>query len=322
MALVDLGGGKRTPYVGYMLKLPSNDEAARLLEMLGASPEDRDETLSARPHPQEHPDLWQHLERCYHDLRSSIGSGLDSASGYRGFPAMSTDAGPVALHLYVWLYLAVLPETLRYHAERGIDHQRSWETLSSVGPMMAEHRTVHGLGGVGGFQQWCSPLTFRGAEYRLGRLDYDRTRGEHPDGATGFLLNVHIPSGGSLFPRSCDESFDLARTFFPRHFPDEPVSHFTCHSWLLDPQLTEYLPERSNIVRFLHRFHLEPLTSLDQNRADGDMLGYIFGRPSQNPPVTASLLADLPQHTSLQRAYVTHLRSGRNWQARTGWMTF
>jgi hypothetical protein len=235
---------------------------------------------------------------------------------------MPNDAGPVALHLYVWLYLAVLPETLRYHAERDIDHRRSWETLSSLGPMMAEHRSVHGLGGLGRFEQWCPPLTFRGAEYRLGRLDYDRARGERPDGTTGFLLNVHIPSGASLPPDSCDESFGQARMFFARHFPDEPVSHFTCHSWLLDPQLTEYLPERSNIVRFLHRFDLKPLTSLDQNHADGDMLEYVFGRPSQNGPVAESLLADLPQHTSLQRAYVTHLLSKRNWHARTGWVVF
>ena len=305
-----------------MLELPSDVEAAWLLERLGASSDDRDGTLSARPDPREHPDLWQHLERCYHDLRSSMGSGLMRANGYRGFPAMPADAGPVALHLYVWLYLAVLPETLRYHAERGIDHRRSWETLSSLGPMMAEHRSVHGLGGIGRFEQWCPPLTFRGAEYRLGRLDYDRARGECPDGTTGFLLNVHIPPGVSLAPDSCDESLGLARLFFARHFTDEPVSHFACHSWLLDPQLIEYLPDRSNIVRFLRRFELKPVTSRHRDHADGDMLEYVFGRPSQNGPVAASLLANLPQDTSLQRAYVAHLQSGRNWHARTGWIVF
>jgi hypothetical protein len=235
---------------------------------------------------------------------------------------MSADAGPVALHLYVWLYLAVLPETLRYHAERGVDHRRSWDTLSSLGPMMAEHRSVHGLGGIGRFEQWCPPLKFRGAAYRLGRLDYDRAHGECPDGTTGILLNVHIPSGGPLSPDACDESLDLARKFFMRHFPDEPVSHFTCHSWLLDPQLNEYLPERSNVVRFLRRFDLKPLTSRDRDRADGDMLEYVFGRPSQNVLVAASLLADLPQDTSLQRAYVAQLQSGRNWHARTGWIVY
>lgn len=188
--------------------------------------------------------------------------------------------------------------------------------------MLAEHRSVHGLAGLGRFEQWCPPLVFRGAEYRLGRFDYDRARGECPDGWTGFLLNVRIPAGGSLVPDSCDESFDLARTFFVRYFPDEPVSHFTCHSWLLDPQLTEYLPERSNILRFLYRFDLKPLTSRGQDHADGDMLEYVFGRPSQNGPLTASRLAELPQHTSLQKAYVTHLKSGRNWHARTGWIVF
>jgi GNAT-like C-terminal domain/N-acyltransferase N-terminal domain len=307
--------------LGNVLELHSNAEAARLLERLGASSEDRDEALAARPDPQEHPELWRHLERCYHDLMSSMGSGLP-VNGYRGFPAMPADAGPVALHLYVWLYLAVLPETLRYHAERGIDRRRSWETLSSLGHMMAEHRSVHGLSGIGRFGQWCPPLKLRGAEYRLGRLEYDRGRGECPDGTTGFLLNMHIPSGASLSPGSCDESLDLAHVFFGRHFSDEPVSHFVCHSWLLDPQLTEYLPEGSNIVRFLHRFELKPLTSDDQDHADGDMLEYVFGRPGQSGPVTAGLLAELPQDTSLQRAYVAHLQSGRNWHARTGWIVF
>ncbi|TDD10407.1 hypothetical protein E1292_07840 [Nonomuraea deserti] len=302
-----------------MLVLPSNAEAARLLERMGALPADRDGALAARPDPENHPELWRHLERCHQDVTSHMGSGLP-AGGYRGFPAFPAGAGPVALHLYVWLYLAVLPETLRYHAGRGIDRRTSWETLSALGPMMAEHRSVHGVSGVGGFEQWCPPLKFRGAEYRLGRLEYDRGRGERPDGTTGFLLNLHIPPGAPLSPASCDASLAQAQKFFGRHFPDEPVSHVVCHSWLLDPQLTGYLAERSNIVRFLRRFDLRPLTPGDEDLADGSMLEYVFGRPSRTGPVTGSQLAELPQDTSLRRAYVAHLRSGRNWQARTGWI--
>jgi hypothetical protein len=81
-----------------VLELPSNAEAAQLLERLGASSEDRDEALAARPDPREHPELWRHLERCHHDVTSSMGSERP-ADGYRGFPVMPTDAGPVALHL-------------------------------------------------------------------------------------------------------------------------------------------------------------------------------------------------------------------------------
>jgi hypothetical protein len=44
-----------------VLELPSNAEAAQLLERLGASSEDRDEALAARPDPREHPELWRHL---------------------------------------------------------------------------------------------------------------------------------------------------------------------------------------------------------------------------------------------------------------------
>jgi hypothetical protein len=28
----------------------------------------------------------------------------------------------------------------------------------------------------------------------------------------------------------------LRRANLNRHFPEDPVSHFVCHSWLLDPQ--------------------------------------------------------------------------------------
>lgn len=304
-----------------MLELPSNAEAARLLDRLGASPVDRDEALRARPDPQQHPELWRHLEQCYRDLTSNMGSGLP-ADGYDGFPAMTAETDPAALHLYVWLYLAVLPETLRYHASRGIELRRTWETLSQLGFAMAQHRSLHGLGGIGRFGQWCPPLKFRGAEYRLDRLEYDRGLGALPDGTTGFLLNLHIPPGVPLSPDSCDASLDLARVFFSRHFPEEQVSHFVCHSWLLDPQLTEYLPEQSNLVRFLRRFELKPPASGDSQWSDGDMLEYVFGRPSQNEPVTADLLAMLPQDTSLRKAYVAHLQSGRHWQARTEWFAF
>ncbi|MQA82521.1 MAG: hypothetical protein GEV10_29350 [Streptosporangiales bacterium] len=305
--------------MGHALELPSNMEAARLLRWLGASPEDREEALAARPDPRGHPGLWRHLEDCYRDVISHMGSGLPP-SGYHGFAAMAAAADPVALHLYVWLYLAVLPETLRYHADRGIDDGTSWETLSNLGSMMAQHRSVHGVGGVGRFGQWCPPLRFRGAEYQLGRLAYDRGYGECPDGTTGLLLNMHIPSGAPLSPGSCDESLDQAREFFGRHFPDEPVTSLVCHSWLLDPQLHEYLPQQSNIARFAQRFELKPRETDDDDRSDGDMLQYVFGRPSQSDPVTSDLLAELPRDTSLRRAFVAHLRSGRHWHARSGWI--
>ncbi|MFI7013026.1 hypothetical protein [Streptomyces sp. NPDC050164] len=38
--------------------------------------------------------------------------------------------------------------------------------------------------------------------------------------------------------------------------------------------------------------------------------------------LSEDLLRQLPQDTSLRRAYVTHLQSGRHWHARTGWIAY
>ncbi|MGH3660079.1 MAG: acyltransferase domain-containing protein, partial [Micromonosporaceae bacterium] len=79
---------------------------------------------------------------------------------------------------------------------------------------------------------------------------------------------------------------------------------FTCSSWLLDPQLAEYLPEHSRIIQFQRRFHLIPVhTEAELPAADGDVAEYVFGRTHHD-------LDAYLQVTTLHRAYVAHLRSG------------
>jgi hypothetical protein len=82
-----------------------------------------------------------------------------------------------------------------------------------------------------------------------------------------------------------------------------------CTSWLLDEQLTEYLPASSNIIQFQRRFHLVPgglasdTTVLEAVRA---------GRPSGS--------GVMAPRTRLDNAVVTHLRTGNHWKIRTGWL--
>jgi len=305
-----------------MLKLPEDGVALQRLRRLSVSAQDCVETLAARPDPNHHPVLWGHLERCHHALTSEMGIGLP-ASGYKGFPALSLESGPVGMHLYVWLYLSVLPDVRRFHVSRDIADETSWVTLSDLGRGMQEHRAIHGTSGIGRFGQWCPPLRFRGTEYSLGRLAYDRGRGELPNGDTGQLLTIHIPSGDPLTTDSCESSFRQALDFFERHFPDEPVAAFVCHSWLLDPQLGEYLPADSNIMRFQRRFELGPLNpSAVHDFCDTDVLEYVFGKAIDESKRADDLLDSLPQDTTMRRAFTTHLRSGRHWHARTGWISF
>jgi hypothetical protein len=122
-------------------------------------------------------------------------------------------------------------------------------------------------------------------------------------------LGIHIPESGPLTPEACDDSFAQARTFFPRHFPESATRLAICTSWLLDPQLADYLPPDSNIVRFGRRFTLVG----DGSDGDADVLRFVFHRIRPN-------IDELPQRTTLERATVAHLRAGKHWRNRTGWL--
>jgi hypothetical protein len=150
-------------------------------------------------------------------------------------------------------------------------------------------------------QAWLT-LHVRGGVYELGRLQHHRG---------GGTIGLHIPEAGPLAPEAIDASLDEGRAFFPRHFPDEEYTAFSCGSWLLDPQLAEYLPEGSNIIRFQRRFELDPYEEPEGIDCDVEVLRFVF-RTLTTP------LDQLPQRSGLERAVVAHLRAGRHWQWRRG----
>jgi hypothetical protein len=164
-------------------------------------------------------------------------------------------------------------------------------------------------------------MIFSGVSFRLGRLAFDRQPRllpgtDHPvfhAGESG--LNVHVPGdGGPLRPEACDASFERALTL-SEQFP-ERVAGFGCHSWLMDPQLQDYLAEDSNIIQFQRRF----TAFNDRVRADWAPVEHIFHRtlpdPDTPPP---AFLQELRQRTTLERAIVNHLRTGGHWHNQTGW---
>jgi hypothetical protein len=161
----------------------------------------------------------------------------------------------------------------------------------------------------------------RGQLYQLGRLQFERAHpwGKLHDGMrsagedvadTDVVLSVHITDfSGPLTPANCDDSFDQARSFFATYFPETPPKYAVCSSWMLDPQLAEYLSPESNLIRFQRRFTpaYQPGTS---NRG---ILQFVFGMLDAD-------IDDLPQTTTLERAVVGHLRSGRSWHGGVGWL--
>lgn len=292
--------------------LPSDGEAAHLLDRLGVQPGDRAETLSARPDPARHPELWWILDRAYHWLLAQIDRGLPP-EGFSGWPAIPSGTGRLGRCLYVWVFLAAVPAVRRYHASRGIPDDVSWVSLAALGREMTLWGRVSG--GSGRYAQWVPPLVFCGASYRLGRLAFDRGRHE---------VNVHIPEDGPLTPAACQDSFDRAREFFPHHFAEDSVTSFVCYSWLLDDQLANYLPEDSNILQFQRRFSLKPNAEQTSHTTGGDreILELVFYQTHDGPELPPEVIEKLPQDTTLQRAFVAHLRAGGHWHLREGRFPF
>jgi hypothetical protein len=292
------------------------DEA--LLEFCGVGSDDRADMLAARPDPEKEPEWWVITGALARGLGRDMGKAVPSA-GFQGWPAVPETSTDVGMFAGAWALLANLPRLLELHAQRGVPEAVSVATASVLGGVLATHRQVTGRAGVGLFDLWGPPLRFRGADYEIGRHAFTRTQLGLGDGVAGHVLMMHIPPTGPLDAESSEQSVRTALESFPRWYPEEPLTAIVCTSWLLDPQLGEYLRPDSNIMRFQRRFTPLPLVPPDDpNEGDRMFMGFGLQLAMPDGAIGAQELAQVPQETTLQRAFVTHLRSGRHWHKRTG----
>jgi hypothetical protein len=312
---------------------PSADELPDLLLDLAVPYEDVNEIVAVRRTLFADAGAVRLLEACVGALVHGMGEEVER--GPR-FPVFPTDAGPVARHFYVYVFVAALPYVRAHHRERGIPDHVSRRTLADLGRAMALHRLRYGVGGVL-VPGWLT-LHFRGEVYQLGRLQFQRARvgerdvervtgvGREPEAGPRPVasreavvepelrpgdpcLSLHIPDyRGPLTREACERSVAQAREFFARHFPEERYGLGCCHSWLLDPQLKRYLPD-SNIARFQELFEV---VHLDGEPSDRLPVRFVFGDPDL--PVNG-----LPRRTGVERAVVDHLKAGGHWYVGHGW---
>jgi hypothetical protein len=282
--------------------LPDDATARDLLERLAVPAEDVPVILAARP---DNDVLAWIVDREHHLLVNTMGERT-----YSWWPAIHEGATRAIQLVHVWAFLATVPEVRAYHATRGIDDVVSWATLADLGQNLYENHLLNDDTGLD--VPWWLTLHFRGAIYQLGRLQFERRplRGNIPrTAADDSGLGVHIPETGPMTPDACDASIEWAREFFPKHFPEEAPVVATCTSWLLDPQLADYLPADSNIVRFQRRFTLRPEKTQPDNVS---ICRFVFHDPKPD-------LDAVPQDTTLERAIVAHIKAGGTWQLASGW---
>jgi hypothetical protein len=295
--------------------LPDADELAEVLLDLAVPHEDINALVRMGRRVTDDPELLRFLEASVDELVH----GMGEVGGAVDLPQLDWASGPLQRCFPVYVFVAALPYTRAYHRARGIPDDVSRRTLADLGRNMAVHRRRYGRAGVQA--PWWLTRHFRGELYQLGRLQFERTRpGQRTsrtltaaglDMADGELcLNLHIPDYlGPLSPAACERSLALAADFFARHHPEEKFRAALCHSWLLDPQLKEYLPAGSNIVRFQDRFRL---AREDREQADTEPVQFVFGDPELP-------IGNLPRRTALERAVGDHLRAGGHWYIGHGW---
>ena len=221
-------------------------------------------------------------------------------------PVFSTDDGRRNL-LHV-LYLC--EQLAARYAERGIPEKILTDTLADVPTWTNTHSSIQNTL-YGGELSWLKRhLDFK--IFRLGRLQFCMAPAEHdiPEAnvrAGDPVLEIHIPDGGSMSPEACDDSIAQAREFFATYFPDYHYRCFTCHSWLLDTTLKDFLRPDSNILHFQSRF-----TITEEEKRDS-ILRYVFAWNT-----TRANIKTFPAETSFAAKVKAHILGGGSFYVALG----
>ena len=108
------------------------------------------------------------------------------------------------------------------------------------------------------------------------------------------VLNVHIPSHVPLTKENADASYARAWKVLRACYPEYDPKCFTCFSWLMDPQLKQFLKPGSNLVAFQDKYLRFAMKS-----GGTDVYSFLFKKPVEK-------IEDLCEDTSLQRAVKAH----------------
>lgn len=207
----------------------------------------------------------------------------------------------------VWgLFLAFAAERAREdYISQDIGEDIFFDTFADLRYKAVECMENKGVWGT--FVAFWYPIFFRCDIVKLGRLEYETIIYDGPAReVAGVTLkpgqkvaNIHIPSSGEPFDQESRlASYRLAYDFFRDLHPDGPLV-CVCHSWLLYPEYRRVLAETSNIVSFMNDF-----TILEIDDGAFNDAWRVFGPASDGPT------AQLPENTSMQRAFKQHLLAG------------
>jgi len=98
--------------------LPDDKAADTILTSVGVAERDREACIAGRQDPERHPALRWVRRLAYRELVTKRGRNL-AGRWYSGWPSLPDRWGTFGQQLYVWVFLAAVPDVQRFYRERG-----------------------------------------------------------------------------------------------------------------------------------------------------------------------------------------------------------
>ncbi len=222
--------------------------------------------------------------------------------------AISQESG---VHLYtVWLLFLIqaAKPAVAVYLEKGVPEEVVWETFRDLKFKVLECKNVQGVWG--NFVAFWYPIFYSCDIVKLGRLEFENITykeetpyvwGDYTIRPGDPVKSVHIPSSGEPFDEAARlDSYKRAYDFFKDELQGKPLV-CVCDSWLLYPRNREILSPTSNIVSFSHDFDVIRWKEQEEFHDAWRVFGAEYQKPA----------ADLPENTSMQRAFKKWLVEGK-----------
>lgn len=215
--------------------------------------------------------------------------------------------------VFVLLCSGYLEES--YH-KKGIPEAMFTNLMKDIKYKLDECMEVHQVFGV--FVVSWYDLHLRGELMAFGRLQiHSYTYGDDPFTVFGTeikagdkVLNCHIPSSGPLTKEALLDSYRQIYAWYPEYRIGD-VLPIRCGSWLLYPEYDEVFACSKNISEFRSHFNV---FSKHEKEEFSDCWR-VFG-------VDAEPVDELPEKTSLQRAFKAYMKKGGTFGSGIGFLLF
>ena len=211
-------------------------------------------------------------------------------------PAIAALAGKLGVHEYelaLSFFAYCADEAERRMTAQGHDIKVFTDSMRDLTIWAKMCRGYAGVWGIREFD-WLA-RTLRAELWRFGRLQFEYETYNYADFSFGGfsvhtgdrVINVHIPADGPFPAEARHASYLRARDYLG-------LNTFICDSWLLYPPQEKYLDPSSNIVSFMHEYHIVKSARAGSLRN----LRYLYGDMDEYD------IAALPRDTRLRRAFI------------------